>query len=80
MELTSRDLACRGNFATMDESGIITDRRAGRIPTKLNGKICRIMQDKINQIREAEIIIRPGKEHRFVVVFRGKGLEEGLNR
>jgi len=79
MELTSRDLACRGNFATMDESGIITDRRAGRIPTELNEKICRIMQDKISRIRGAEIIIRPGMEHRFVVVFRGKGLEEGLS-
>ncbi len=79
MELASRDLACRGNFATMDESGIITDRRAGRIPTELNEKTCRIMQDKIRQIRGAEIIIRPGMEHRFVVVFRGKGLEEGLS-
>jgi 2,3-bisphosphoglycerate-independent phosphoglycerate mutase len=79
MELISRDLACRGNFATMDESGIITDRRAGRIPTELNEKICRIMQEKISQIRGAEIIIRSGMEHRFVVVFRGKGLEEGLS-
>ncbi|MEA1939635.1 MAG: phosphoglycerate mutase, partial [Candidatus Caldatribacteriota bacterium] len=79
MELSSDDLACRGNFATMDESGIITDRRAGRIPTELNEKICKIMQDKINRIRGAEVIIRPGKEHRFVVVFRGKGLEEGLS-
>ncbi|HZK40967.1 MAG TPA: 2,3-bisphosphoglycerate-independent phosphoglycerate mutase [Atribacterota bacterium] len=79
MELTSDDLACRGNFATMDKEGIITDRRAGRIATELNEKICRIMQDKISQIRGAEIIIRSGMEHRFVVVFRGKGLEEGLS-
>jgi len=79
MELTSDDLACRGNFATMDESGIITDRRAGRIATELNEKICWIMQDKISQIRGAKVIIRPGMEHRFVVVFRGKGLEEGLS-
>jgi len=79
MELTSDDLACRGNFATMDKEGIITDRRAGRIATELNEKICRIMQDKISQIRGAEIIIRPGMEYRFVVVFRGKGLEEGLS-
>jgi len=79
MELTSRDLACRGNFATIDESGIITDRRAGRIPTELNEKICRIMQNKISRIRGVEIIIKPGKEHRFVVVFRGKDLKEGLS-
>jgi len=80
MELTSRDLACRGNFATMDdESGIITDRRAGRIATELNEKLCKIMQGKINQIGDVEIIIRPGKEHRFVVVFRGDGLEDALS-
>ncbi|MHC2994035.1 MAG: 2,3-bisphosphoglycerate-independent phosphoglycerate mutase [Candidatus Atribacteria bacterium] len=79
MELTPYDLACRGNFATLSEEGIITDRRAGRISTALNEKICRIMQDKIKRIGEVEVIITPGKEHRFVVVFRGKDLEEGLS-
>ena len=79
MELTPYDLACRGNFATLSEEGIITDRRAGRIPTALNEKICKIMQNKIKQIGEVKVIIAPGKEHRFVVVFRGKGLEEGLS-
>jgi len=79
MELTPYDLACRGNFATLSEEGIITDRRAGRIATALNEKICKIMQDKIKRIGEVEVIITPGKEHRFVVVFRGKGLEEGLS-
>ena len=79
MELTPYDLACRGNFATLSEEGIITDRRAGRIPTAVNEKICRIMQDKIKHIGEVEVIITPGKEHRFVVVFRGKDLEEGLS-
>ena len=79
MELTPYDLACRGNFATLSEEGIITDRRAGRIPTALNEKICKIMQNKIKQIGEVKVIITPGKEHRFVVIFRGKGLEEGLS-
>ncbi|PKP57390.1 phosphoglycerate mutase [Candidatus Atribacteria bacterium HGW-Atribacteria-1] len=76
MELTSRDLACRGNFATLNKEGIITDRRAGRIATELNEKLCKLMQDKINQIGDVKIIIKPGKEHRFVVVFRGDGLEK----
>ncbi|OGD37877.1 phosphoglycerate mutase [Candidatus Atribacteria bacterium RBG_16_35_8] len=79
MELTSRDLACRGNFATLDIEGIITDRRAGRIATELNEKLCKLMQDKINQIGEVKTIIKPGKEHRFVVVFRGDGLEDALS-
>ncbi|MDD5015842.1 MAG: 2,3-bisphosphoglycerate-independent phosphoglycerate mutase [Atribacterota bacterium] len=79
MELTSRDLACRGNFATLDKEGIITDRRAGRIATELNEKLCKFMQDKINQIGDVKVIIRPGKEHRFVVVFRGDGLDGALS-
>ena len=79
MELTSRDLACRGNFATLNKEGIITDRRAGRIATELNVKLCALLQDKINQIGNVKAIIRPGKEHRFVVVFRGDGLEDALS-
>ncbi len=79
MALTSRDLACRGNFATLDKEGIITDRRAGRIATELNEKLCKFMQAKINQIGDVEVIIRPGKEHRFVVVFRGDGLDGALS-
>lgn len=79
MELTSRDLACRGNFATLNKKGIITDRRAGRIATEFNVKLCALLQDKIKQIGDAKIIIRPGKEHRFVVVFRGDGLDDALS-
>ncbi|MBW2093098.1 MAG: phosphoglycerate mutase, partial [Deltaproteobacteria bacterium] len=34
-ELTQRDVAARGNFCSLDpETGFITDRRAGRIPTE----------------------------------------------
>src|SRR4030042_639259 len=36
LELTRDDLTARGNFATIDQRGIITDRRAGRIPTERN--------------------------------------------
>ena len=79
MELTPRDLACRGNFATVDKEGTITDRRAGRIATELNEKLCELMQGEISQIGDVKVIIRPGKEHRFVVVFRGDGLGDALS-
>src|SRR4030042_393161 len=32
-ELTKNDVAARGNFCTVDDEGLITDRRAGRITT-----------------------------------------------
>ena len=79
IELTKEDLACRGNFATINDDGIIIDRRAGRIPTETNRKICALLQEKIAEINDVKVIIKPGKEHRFVVVFRGKGLQDGIS-
>ncbi|MEM2567421.1 MAG: phosphoglycerate mutase, partial [Candidatus Bathyarchaeia archaeon] len=32
--LEKEDLAARGNFCTVDEKGLVTDRRAGRIDTQ----------------------------------------------
>ncbi len=78
LELTQHDLPARANFATKDKNNIITDRRAGRIPTEKNKELCKKLSENIKQIEDIEVIIRPGKEHRFVVVFRGEGLEGPL--
>ncbi|MDI6642110.1 MAG: 2,3-bisphosphoglycerate-independent phosphoglycerate mutase [Elusimicrobiota bacterium] len=73
VELTKNDLAVRANFATINySSGVIVDRRAGRISTDENQKLTKILQEKINTIDNVEVIIRSGKEHRFVVIFRAK--------
>ncbi len=77
MHLTDRDLAARGNFCSVDAHGVITDRRAGRIPTEVCARLCGLLE-KI-QIPGAELVVRPVREHRFVVLFRGEGLEEGLS-
>src|ERR1035441_1652282 len=37
-----------------------------------------LLTAKIKKIGDTEVIIKAGKEHRFVVVFRGKGLEGPL--
>ena len=78
LELKAGDVAARANFCTLDAKGIVTDRRAGRIDTAVCEELCAILSQKIKKIGTTEVIIRAGKGHRFVVVFRGKGLEGPL--
>ncbi len=75
MELKAGDVAARANFCTMNDKGLVTDRRAGRIPTPVCEELCALLAKKIKKVGDCEVLIKAGKEHRFVVVFRGKGLE-----
>jgi 2,3-bisphosphoglycerate-independent phosphoglycerate mutase len=71
------DVAARGNFCTIDpQTGLITDRRAGRIPTEVGARLC----EKLRQIRllGVETFVEPVKEYRFVLVLRGQGIYDGL--
>jgi 2,3-bisphosphoglycerate-independent phosphoglycerate mutase len=76
-DLRPGDVAARGNFCTVDAGGRITDRRAGRIPTER----CIALVERLRRIRlpEAELIVEPVKEHRFVLVLRGPGLSGRLS-
>ena len=75
-ELGPEDVAARGNFCTLDAGGLIADRRAGRIPSEESFKVVeRLQAVKIDGV---ETFVKPVKEHRFVVVFRGKGLDGGV--
>ena len=78
MELAKGDLAARGNFATMDEEGVIVDRRAGRISTEKNRELCDLLRKGIQEIEGVKITISPGKEHRFVFLLKGEGLGDEL--
>lgn len=73
MDLGPDDLAARVNFCTVDD-GVVTDRRAGRISTEVNARLC----EKLAGIRldTMETVIRPEKEHRAALVFRGSGLSD----
>jgi 2,3-bisphosphoglycerate-independent phosphoglycerate mutase len=72
-----RDVAIRGNFCTVNDQGVITDRRAGRPATER----CVAMCQKLQQIRVpgVEVFVEPVREHRFVVVFRGDDLGDRVN-
>ncbi len=78
LELKAGDIAARANFCTLNEKGIVTDRRAGRIETKITEQLCALLSRKIKKAGDVEVIIKPGKGHRFVVIFRGRGLEGPL--
>jgi 2,3-bisphosphoglycerate-independent phosphoglycerate mutase len=74
--LQPNDVAARANFCTVDESGIVTDRRAGRIPTELNRELCQELR-KI-EIPGVELFVETESGHRALVVFRGEGLSDRL--
>jgi 2,3-bisphosphoglycerate-independent phosphoglycerate mutase len=78
LTLKAGDVCARANFATLDTKGIVKDRRAGRIPTETCEKLCAMLAQKVKAIGDTEVIIKAGKEHRFVVMFRGQGLEGPL--
>jgi len=78
VDVGTDDLVARGNFATLQD-GLITDRRAGRIPSGENAEICEKINQELESIEETEVTLFPGKEHRFVVRFRGKGLSASLS-
>ncbi len=79
MEMDKTDIAIRGNFATIDENRIVTDRRAGRIPTEENRKLVQILQEKIQSIRDVQIIIRTVKEHRLAILLKGRNLSPDVS-
>jgi 2,3-bisphosphoglycerate-independent phosphoglycerate mutase len=71
------DVAARVNFATRDKDGNITDRRAGRIPTEKCAELCELLKNI--SIPGVEVFIRPVKDYRAVVIFRGNGLSDKVS-
>lgn len=69
MEVKKTDVAIRCNYATL-ENGVVTDRRAGRIPTEQSGKLTEKLREQITKIDDADVFFAPGMEHRFAVIFR----------
>jgi len=72
------DLVARGNFATL-KNNLIMDRRAGRIPTSENENLCQKINAFLGKRKNPQIVLYPGKEHRFVVKFSGEGLSDSLS-
>ncbi len=76
------DLALRGNFATLDEGGIITDRRAGRRVDKADaGSVAKELEEGIRfSDPSASVVVSPTIDHRVTVRIRtgGAGLSSNV--
>ena len=74
VELLPGDVAARGNFCAVDDEGLLTDRRAGRIATALSAPLCERL-DRI-EIPGVQVDVFPVQDYRFVLRLRGEGLSE----
>jgi 2,3-bisphosphoglycerate-independent phosphoglycerate mutase len=76
-DLGENDLAARLNFATLDEKGRISDRRAGRIPSEKGAELVEMLNENVD-LAGVEVFVIPEKEYRAVAIFRGEGLSDAL--
>jgi 2,3-bisphosphoglycerate-independent phosphoglycerate mutase len=76
VKLEAGEVAARGNFCTIDENGLVTDRRAGRISTGRCIELCKILDGM--SFSGVTMSVHPVREHRFVVIFHGKYLSAAV--
>jgi 2,3-bisphosphoglycerate-independent phosphoglycerate mutase len=76
MEVRRGDVLARGNFATADAAGELTDRRAGRPANEENRRLVAAMQAALadEDFGATEVELESGEGHRFVLRLRGEGL------
>ena len=75
-DLGANDVAARGNFCAVDASGLVSDRRAGRIPTDASKELAKLLTTKIEDV---EFFVEVVKEHRLAVIIRGNDLGAELS-
>lgn len=74
------DVALRGNFATIDDTGHVVDRRAGRI--RDGAQVLARALDRLplpGSLSETlEVRVAASTEHRLAIVLRGRGLSAAI--
>lgn len=80
--MTPRDIFMRINFATIDKNGVLLDRRAGRLATEENERLCRKLQERVrlcsSDAAGVEVFFRTEKEYRGIIALRGDNLREEI--
>jgi 2,3-bisphosphoglycerate-independent phosphoglycerate mutase len=74
VDLQVGDVAARGNLATLDDQGRVTDRRAGRIDDARARAVVEVLRAKV-QLDGIEVTFEHVSEHRVLLVLRGDGLD-----
>jgi 2,3-bisphosphoglycerate-independent phosphoglycerate mutase len=77
-DLRAGDVAARVNFCTLDSDGRVIDRRAGRIPTEENARLCKIIRENVKMEGEIEFFLETERDHRGLLVLRGMGLSADI--
>ena len=77
-KLRPGDVAARLNMATLDASGVVTDRRAGRPSDEDGRRVIDAVRGDLRAPDGVEVTLIHEKEHRAVLVLRGEGLGAGI--
>jgi len=72
LEVKPGDVAFRGNFAYVDDDGVVVDRRAGRVDGSVFSEY--LSDIHLDEYPDVEVIARPTLAHRLAVILRGEGL------
>ena len=75
-EIGPEDITARGNLCTLDGVGLITDRRAGRLPTAQTEAICAQLQTIT--LPGVQTFVQAVQDQRFILVLRGPGLSDQI--
>src|SRR5215475_5636660 len=71
------DVLARGNFCTVDDTGVIIDRRAGRISTRTSEERLSLLRDI--RVPGCDIELHAVRDHRFVLRLRGTDLDGDID-
>lgn len=73
-DLRPGDVAARGNLATLDAEGNVTDRRAGRIADEPASELTALLNQQV-ELEGVEVFFQHISQHRVLCVLRADGLD-----
>lgn len=79
LKVGPNDVAFRCNFATVDENGVVVDRRAGRGTYGLDTLASLLDGLSLRGSPDIEVIFRATVGHRAALIFRGRGLSSKIS-